>query len=234
MKILGQALGCADGPLPKAKKAGGSSSDGESDSKGQDESRGAGDSNGAVGVAGKDAENGVVAANGSNEKEPSQQQQQQGKSREELFALSNTDDNDSLQGLVRSGGCVWIGKFGLPPMPPGKDESEVRGDETQDAAALVVRWSMRCLVGGMWCVMSTSRPHAASVRSRHTRIAGNRPPHLLVSLPGIQQRPVFLSECSAFLLYSLRLPSSFAVENKNPNPGVWFSSARRAYLSPRW
>ncbi|CAM9433042.1 unnamed protein product [Scytosiphon promiscuus] len=99
--FLGRALGCAGSSSPKAKKARSNSGDG--DRKGRDESAGAGES-GANGVRGGGAGNGVVA---------------------ELFALSNTDDNDSLQGLVCSGGSLWIGKFGLPPTPPGQDESEV-------------------------------------------------------------------------------------------------------------
>ncbi|CAM9301654.1 unnamed protein product, partial [Ectocarpus sp. 6 AP-2014] len=41
------------------------------------------------------------------------------------FALSNTEDNESLQGLVRSRGSLWIGKFGLPSPPAGEDESEL-------------------------------------------------------------------------------------------------------------
>lgn len=45
---------------------------------------------------------------------------------EQYFALCNTDDNESVRGLVGSGGCSWLGTFGLPPVPPGEDVEEVR------------------------------------------------------------------------------------------------------------
>lgn len=62
----------------------------------------------------------AAAANGK------RKQQRPHQAREEVFALSNTEDNESLQGLVRSRGSLWIGKFGLPSPPAGEDESEVR------------------------------------------------------------------------------------------------------------
>ncbi|CAM9243156.1 unnamed protein product [Ectocarpus sp. 4 AP-2014] len=61
----------------------------------------------------------AAAANGK------RKQQRPHQAREEVFALSNTEDNESLQGLVRSRGSLWIGKFGLPSPPAGEDESEV-------------------------------------------------------------------------------------------------------------
>lgn len=77
--------------------------------------------NGHADADGNDANNSSsAAANGKKKYRP-----QQGRG-QELFALSNTDDNYSVQGLVCSGGCLRIGKFGLPPPPPAKDESEVR------------------------------------------------------------------------------------------------------------
>ncbi|CAM9627463.1 unnamed protein product [Ectocarpus sp. 12 AP-2014] len=62
---------------------------------------------------------GAAAANGK------RKQQRPHLAREEVFALSNTEDNESLQGLVRSRGSLWIGKFGLPSPPAGEDESEL-------------------------------------------------------------------------------------------------------------
>ncbi|CAB1096781.1 unnamed protein product [Ectocarpus sp. CCAP 1310/34] len=61
----------------------------------------------------------AAAANGK------RKQQRPHQAREDLFALSNTEDNESLQGLVRSRGSLWIGKFGLPPTPAGEDESKL-------------------------------------------------------------------------------------------------------------
>ncbi|CAN0023129.1 unnamed protein product, partial [Ectocarpus sp. 8 AP-2014] len=62
---------------------------------------------------------GAATANGK------RKQQRPHQAREEVFALSNTEDNESLQGLVRSRGSLWIGKFGLPSPPAGEDESEL-------------------------------------------------------------------------------------------------------------
>lgn len=70
-------------------------------------------------TANGDGGGGAAAANGKRKQQPRQ-------AREEVFALSNTEDNESLQGLVRSRGSLWIGKFGLPSPPTGEDESEVR------------------------------------------------------------------------------------------------------------
>lgn len=44
---------------------------------------------------------------------------------QECLALSNTDNNESVQGLVRSAGCLWLGVFSLPPVPSGEEEEEV-------------------------------------------------------------------------------------------------------------
>lgn len=51
---------------------------------------------------------------------------------QQCFALCNRDDNESVQGLVRSGGCLWLGTFTLPPIPQGEDEDQVgRKDKEQ-------------------------------------------------------------------------------------------------------
>lgn len=78
---------------------------------------------GATGAddAGSGGDGGTAAANGKIQDPPRQEDESQ-----EVFALSNTEDNDSIQGLVRSGGYLWIGNFRLPPAQPGEDESEVR------------------------------------------------------------------------------------------------------------
>ena len=60
------------------------------------------------------------------------EQQQRDKQRErqrekQCLVLSNTNDNETLQGLVRSDGWLWLGTFGLPPLPPGEVDPEVRG-----------------------------------------------------------------------------------------------------------
>lgn len=49
----------------------------------------------------------------------------EGEVREECLALSNTDNNESVQGLVRRAGCLWLGVFSLPPVPSGEEEEEV-------------------------------------------------------------------------------------------------------------
>lgn len=41
---------------------------------------------------------------------------------DQFLALGNTEDNDSVQGLVRSDGCTWLGTFSLPPAPEGQEE----------------------------------------------------------------------------------------------------------------
>lgn len=51
----------------------------------------------------------------------------EGEVREECLALSNTDNNESVQGLVQSAGCLWLGVFSLPPVPSGEEEGEVCG-----------------------------------------------------------------------------------------------------------
>ena len=96
-----------------------------------------------AGVAGKCAAapaavgNGVDGGRQQQEKEEQQQQQEQQQQEQQqqqrerqrekqCLALSNTDDNESLQGLVRCGGWLWLGTFGLPSVPPGEVDSEVR------------------------------------------------------------------------------------------------------------
>lgn len=80
------------------------------------------DDTAANGSAGKSTGSGTAAANGKPRQPPTPPRNDQHR---ELFALSNTENNDSIQGLVRSGGCLWIGTFRLPPAQPGEDESEV-------------------------------------------------------------------------------------------------------------
>lgn len=116
---MGQSLGCSGTPPRTA----------VTDSE-QSEAAANGDSadaNGSTGNAGGGGSGGGTAEANSNPQQQQQQQPRQGKHvPEELFALSNTEDNESIQGLVRSGGCLWIGRFRLPPARPGEDKSEVR------------------------------------------------------------------------------------------------------------
>ena len=51
---------------------------------------------------------------------------------QECLALGNTENNESIQGLVRSAGCLWLGVFGLPPVPSGEDEEVRRGGGNSD------------------------------------------------------------------------------------------------------
>lgn len=71
-----------------------------------------------------------AVGNGTGGGKQQQQREQQREQRRDgqCLALSNTADNESLQGLVRSEGWLWLGTFGLPPVPPGQLEEEVRYD----------------------------------------------------------------------------------------------------------
>ena len=72
-----------------------------------------------MGVAERDAkldpmeEDGAEKVNGVDEDSGTQDQ---------FLALGNTEDNESVQGLVRSDGCTWLGTFSLPPAPEGQEE----------------------------------------------------------------------------------------------------------------
>lgn len=74
----------------------------------------------AVGIADRDAkldpmeEDGAEKVNGVDVDDNNTQGQ--------FLALGNTEDNDSVQGLVRSDGCTWLGTFSLPPAPEGQEE----------------------------------------------------------------------------------------------------------------
>lgn len=120
VNFAGQALGCSAGSDTPPTDV-----DGKQD---QDDTAANGDAD-TNGSTGNDADKGgaaaEAAANGKLQYPPRPEEQNK-----ELFALSNTEDNDSIQGLVRSGGYVWIGRFRLPPAQPGEDESEVgkKGD----------------------------------------------------------------------------------------------------------
>ena len=116
VKLTGEALSCSADTGASRTGAG----------NGQDEAaaNGGADANGSTG---NDSDGsgvgGASAANGKLQHPPRQGQEEQN---QQVFALSNTEDNDSIQGLVRSGCYLWIGRFCLPPAQPGEDEAEVR------------------------------------------------------------------------------------------------------------
>lgn len=68
-------------------------------------------------------ENGTAVGNGS--ASPKHRQQAS------CLALYNTDDNVSVQGLVRSGDCLWLGTFGLPQLL-GQEEDEEEDNEQEE------------------------------------------------------------------------------------------------------
>eukprot|EP00903_Cladosiphon_okamuranus_P012861 g12014.t1 len=116
VSFAGQALGGGAGSDPPR-----TSVDGEQD---QEEAAANGNTDADSSSTGNGSGNGGAAAgaaaNGKHQYPPRLEEKTQ-----ELFALSNTEDNDSIQGLVRSGGYLWIGRFRLPPAQPGEDESEM-------------------------------------------------------------------------------------------------------------
>lgn len=38
------------------------------------------------------------------------------------LVVGNTDNNETVQGFIRQGRTMWLGTFGLPPAPHGKEE----------------------------------------------------------------------------------------------------------------
>lgn len=113
VNFAGHALGCS--VMTDTSRTGADSEQDEAAANGSTEANGR-----ARNDAGGGGGGGAAAANGElhHPRRPEEQNQ-------EVFALSNTEDNDSIQGLVRSGGYSWIGRFRLPPAQPGEDESEV-------------------------------------------------------------------------------------------------------------
>eukprot|EP00752_Nemacystus_decipiens_P007799 g6965.t1 len=122
VNFTGQALGCSVDIDASPSSTGADPEQDEAAENGTAEANGSAgnDSSGGDGSGGGGA--GAAAANGKPKEPPRQRPEEQNK---EIFALSNTEDNDSIQGLVRSGGCLWIGRFGLPPVQPGEDELEM-------------------------------------------------------------------------------------------------------------
>lgn len=134
--IVGKALGCpVSAVTPSALKmeyeaAAGREEDGVEGAVANGSAGGGSDGTVENGISGGGS--GSTVANGALKKQ-TQPRRQQDDGQREFFALSNTKDNYSLQGLVRSGGYLWIGKFGLPPAPPGEDEAGVRKEKRKAA-----------------------------------------------------------------------------------------------------